>query len=568
VKTFRWDISLRSLFSFRRASRSDEKSSKAIDVSWMGVAVALPLSAFLGAQTLSAQEAKPFKDFNSYVSYVAKNHKAPFDRDGAVIPPAASKALAAKHTKAAAERTVASEAAAASVASGYKNIQVNQDRNPWPKAELGAAIDPSNGTSWVVMANDFRENYDHEFYHVSTNSGKTWTDDSMVGGNDPFTGFIPLTFQSDPGVSFDSGGNSYLSDITGNLILDFTNGYENLDTEIDVVQGYAHGTYTSLLPTPVDDQPCNGTFTGVFTCPGTLDKPLITTDTNPGSPNEGTTYVYYTYFCNGVPCTDGTATIPAFGSAILESHSAGPGQPFSAPALVSGSFTNTQFSDMVIDASGVPHIFFDDFTASPVVNMWESTLTAGTWVVTASPVASFIFNGLANASWGFRDSGAAAPGCGIHHHTAYCAFSANQVVGGKFESTPSVYLAAVNVNTASSKVHRVNNDPMNTFKDHFFAWATATPVGNVYVGWYDNRNDPFNAKVEYFVGKSTDGGKTFAEQKAVSDTAFNPCNGFPGCGFFGDYVQLVSGPDGVVHAAWSDTRDEASMQIWSENITW
>ncbi len=564
MKPVKRDISLGLLFSIRRATLSLESSRKIFNPNLIRATFAVLLTTFLWAQTATAQEARPFKDFKSYVTYVAKNHKAPFDRDGAAIPPAAAKALAAKHTKAAAEGTAATAAAV----SGYKNIQVNQDRNPWPKAELGAAIDPSNGTSWVVMANDFRENFDHEFYHVSTNSGKTWTDDSMVGGNDPFTGFIPLTFQSDPGVSFDNAGNSYLSNISGNLILDFNNGYENLDTEIDVVQGFAHGTYTSLLPTPIDDQPCNGLFTGIFNCPGVLDKPLITTDTNSGSPNEGTTYVYYTFFCNGAPCTDGTASIPAFGSAILESHSAGPGQPFSAPALVSGALTNTQFSDMVIDESGVPHIFFDDFTKSPVINMWESTLTDGSWVVSAKPVASFIFNGLGNLNWVFRDSGAAAPGCGIHQNTAYCAFSANQVAGGKFEGKPSVYLATVNVKTGSSKLARVNDDVFNDQKNHFFAWATATPNGHVYVGWYDNRNDPFNTKVEYFVGKSTDGGKTFPQQKAVSDTAFNPCTGFPGCGFFGDYVQLVSGPDGVVHAAWSDTRDEASMQIWSETITW
>lgn len=564
----RTDISLRPPVPIRRGSGSFESSIKILSGNVTRVTVAVFLTTLFWTCTATAQETKPFRDFNSYVTYVAKHHKAPFDRDGAVIPPAASKALAAKHTKAAAERTAAETAAVAGVASTYKNIQVNQDRNPWAKAELGAAIDPSNGTSWVVMANDFRENYDHEFYHVSTNSGKTWTDDSMVGGNDPFTGFIPLTFQSDPGVSFDSAGNSYLSDITGNLILDFNNGYENLDTEIDVVQGFAHGTYTSLLPTPVDDQPCNGLFTGTFDCPGTLDKPLITTDANPGSPNEDTTYVYYTYFCNGIPCTDGTASIPAFGSAILEAHSAGPGQPFTAPAQVSGALTNTQFSSMVIDVSGVPHIFFDDFTNFPAINMWESTLTGGTWVVSAKPVATFVYNGLLNPNWGFRDNGAEAPGCGIHLHTAYCAFSANQVAGGKFEASPSLYLATVNVNNGSSKVTRVNNDAFNGQKEHFFGWATATPNGHVYVGWYDNRNDPFNARVQYFVGKSTDGGKSFPEQKAVSDTAFNPCTGFPGCGFFGDYVQLVSGPDGVVHAAWSDTRDEASMQIWSETITW
>ncbi len=189
-------------------------------------------------------------------------------------------------------------------------------------------------------------------------------------------------------------------------------------------------------------------------------------------------------------------------------------------------------------------------------------------MVGQEPVARFVYNGLNNIQWGFRDFGAVAPGCGIHGNTAYCAFSANQLAGGRAESTPSVYLAVVDTPTGVSSIHRVNNDPFNASKDHFFAWATATPNGAVYVGWYDDRNDPFNTKVEYFVGKSTDGGKTFPKQVAVSDTGFNPCVGFPGCGFFGDYTQLVSGPDGVVHAAWSDTRDGASMQIFTQAITW
>ena len=235
---------------------------------------------------------------------------------------------------------------------------------------------------------------------------------------------------------------------------------------------------------------------------------------------------------------------------------------------MSGSHTQEQFSDMVIDSHGTPHIFFDDFTDPNFITMWESTLKGGNWVVGGNPVATFTYNGLNNLQWGFRDFGAVAPGCGIHGDTAYCAFSANQIAGGRAESTPSVYLAVVNTLTGASSINRVNNDPFNDSKDHFFAWATAKPNGAVYVGWYDNRNDPFNAKVQYFVGKSTDGGRTFPKQMAVSDTAFNPCIGFPGCGFFGDYTQLVSGPDGVVHAAWSDTRDGASMQIFTQPETW
>jgi hypothetical protein len=408
------------------------------------------------------------------------------------------------------------------------------------------------------------------FFHVSSNGGQAWTDDAMVGGNNPFVGFIPSTFQSDPGISFDGFGTGYLSTITGNVIFDFNANYENADTEIDVAQTFAGGTYANLLPIVIDVQPCNGLFypTVTFTCDATLDKPFVTTDNNPNSPHVGTTYVYYTLFCNfpaSGACTDGNVSnVQPFTSVIVESHSAGPGQPFSAPALVSGSLQNTQFSSLVIDSGGTPHIFFDDFTNSPTTNMWESTLVGGVWVVAHAPTVSFVYNGLLNNNWGFRDFGAEAPGCGIHGTTAYCAFSANQVGSGRLESTPSVYLAAVHTHSgAAASVVRVNNDTFNGSKHHFFAWATATPAGNVYVGWYDDRKDPFNTKVDYFVGKSTDGGKTFPKQQAVNDVSFNPCTGFPGCGFFGDYTQLASGPDGTVHAAWSDTRDAASMQVWS-----
>lgn len=536
-------------------------TKKAFSLLW--AVLGSSLTFLLCGQTSAQTPTAPFKDLTSYVQWMQKNHKAPFDRDGAVFPKGGAQTL----MKAQVAARVAQAAAPAAKASAFHNIQVNQDRNPWPKAEIGAAIDPTTG-NWVVMTNDFRRNFDQMFFHVSTNNGQNWTDDAMVGGSDPFTGSIPSTFQSDPGVSFDGSGNSYLSTITGNLLIDFVSGYENIDTEIDVAQGFAGGVYASLLPTPVDVQPCNGLiFTGPFTCDAALDKPLITTDSNPSSPNFGTTYVYYTLFCNfpasGV-CTDGTATVPFVQSAIVEVHSPGPGLPFSAPALVSGSLVNTQFSSMVIDSAGTPHILFDDFTNFPTINMWESTLVGSTWMVARQPAVSFVFNGLRNLNWAFRDNGAEAPGCTIHRSTAYCAFSANQVGNGKMEATPSVYLATIRVGTGNaSSVVRVNNDPFNDQKHHFFAWATATPGGSVYVGWYDDRRDAFSTKVDYFVGKSTDGGKTFPKQQAVNDVSFNPCTGFPGCGFFGDYTQLVSGPDGVVHAAWSDTRDAASMQVWS-----
>jgi hypothetical protein len=92
MKPVKRDISLGLLFSIRRATLSLESSRKIFNPNLIRATFAVLLTTFLWAQTATAQEAKPFTDFKSYVTYVAKNHKAPFDRDGAAIPPAAAKA--------------------------------------------------------------------------------------------------------------------------------------------------------------------------------------------------------------------------------------------------------------------------------------------------------------------------------------------------------------------------------------------------------------------------------------------------------------------------------------------
>ena len=156
----------------------------------------------------------PTERIAALVNYVQSRHMAPFHRDGVMLPQGGAQALLKQL------RNLPLPAARAGT-----NMKVNQDRNPWPKTEVGAAVDPSNGKNYVVMSNDFRESWDHMFYHVSTNGGTAWTDDSMVGGADPVTGLIPLTFQSDPGVAFDSVGHSIVSTLTGNMIFDSINNY-------------------------------------------------------------------------------------------------------------------------------------------------------------------------------------------------------------------------------------------------------------------------------------------------------------------------------------------------------
>lgn len=125
----------------------------------------------------------------------------------------------------------------------------------------------------------------------------------------------------------------------------------------------------------------------------------------------------------------------------------------------------------------------------------------------------------------------------------------------------------MNTLTGSSKIHRVNGDPFNDGFDHFFPWATTKADGSVYVGWYDDRNDPFNTKVEYFVGIRPMVGKTSQSRRLLVIPHLIPASASPGVASSEDYTQIASGPDGVVHAAWSDTRDGASMQIFSQAVT-
>ncbi|MBE3557796.1 MAG: hypothetical protein IMW89_01030 [Ktedonobacteraceae bacterium] len=457
-----------------------------------------------------------------------------------------------------------------------RNVRVNQDHNPWPKTDVAIAVNPLNPRNIIVATNDLRQLFTRSYYHVSMDGGKTWSDDVVAESMNPTTSGA-YTLVSNPGVAFDRDNHSIIVSLASNTILDTKTNYANFDTQISLVKGYAGGLYTDNVTTTIDFLPCNGHASASLqaNCQGQLDRPQVAVDTNPHSPRVNTIYVYYTFFCAGKKqnntlksCTHGNITLPPGSSAILESHAAGIGQPFSRPALVSGPRTQAQFASMVIDSKGVPHVFFDDFSAAPAIRIYEATLSSNGWTARSKPVATFTYLGLNNPHWHFRDNGAAAPGCTISDERAYCAFSASQIGDGPISRTPDVYLAAIDTSSGESTITRVNDDETGEGRDHFFPWAAADEKGSVYVGWYDNRRDPAGVKVEYFVGKSSDEGKTFDRQQAVSDTAFNPCAGFPGCASFGDINQLAIGSDGVVHAAWADARSGAGLQIYTQALKW
>lgn len=99
-----------------------------------------------------------------------------------------------------------------------------------------------------------------------------------------------------------------------------------------------------------------------------------------------------------------------------------------------------------------------------------------------------------------------------------------------------------------SKPVRVNSDPVHDGIDQFFQWMAVDPVtGDVYVQFYDRRDDPANRKTGVTLARSTDGGKAFANYAWSSEpfASDRPA-------FLGDYTWLAA-YDGKVYGAWTET---------------
>jgi len=87
-----------------------------------------------------------------------------------------------------------------------------------------------------------------------------------------------------------------------------------------------------------------------------------------------------------------------------------------------------------------------------------------------------------------------------------------------------------------SKPLRVNSDPTHNGIDQFFQWMAVDPVtGDVYVQFYDRRDDPANQKTGFTLARSTDGGKTFTNY-SWAETPFESKQP----AFLGDYTWLTA----------------------------
>jgi hypothetical protein len=110
--------------------------------------------------------------------------------------------------------------------------------------------------------------------------------------------------------------------------------------------------------------------------------------------------------------------------------------------------------------------------------------------------------------------------------------------------TDVMMVRSTNLGATFSAPRRVNDDPINHAKWHWFGTLSVAPNGRLDAVWLDTRYAANNIGSQLFYSYSTNAGVTWARNIPVS-TSFNPFLGYPNQNKMGDYISMVSDNDGA-----------------------
>ena len=113
-----------------------------------------------------------------------------------------------------------------------------------------------------------------------------------------------------------------------------------------------------------------------------------------------------------------------------------------------------------------------------------------------------------------------------------------------------MFIRSTNGGQTFSAPRRINDDPVNHAKWHWFGTLSVAPNGRIDAVWLDTRNAANNTDSQLFYSNSFDGGNTWSHNVAISNS-FNPFLGYPNQNKLGDYITVVSDNAGanVAYAA-------------------
>jgi len=121
---------------------------------------------------------------------------------------------------------------------------------------------------------------------------------------------------------------------------------------------------------------------------------------------------------------------------------------------------------------------------------------------------------------------------------------------GFTDGSDVMFVRSTDGGTTFSAPRRVNDDPVNHSKWHWFGTLSVAPSGRIDAVWLDTRNAANNSDSQLFYSYSIDGGSTWSPNVAVSNP-FDPFIGYPNQSKIGDYITVVSDDAGanVAYAA-------------------
>ena len=115
---------------------------------------------------------------------------------------------------------------------------------------------------------------------------------------------------------------------------------------------------------------------------------------------------------------------------------------------------------------------------------------------------------------------------------------------GATNGSDVMFTRSTNGGQTFSAPRRINDDPVNHAKWHWFGTLSVAPNGRIDAVWFDTRNGANNTNSQLFYSSSSDGGNTWLPNVAVS-ASFNPFVGYPNQNKIGDYITIVSDNTGA-----------------------
>lgn len=400
------------------------------------------------------------------------------------------------------------------------NVRVSRDQFT-AHSETTIAQSTRDPRNLIGASKMFTDNQNYIFRigtYASFDGGTTWIDNGQLAGLDEYR----LT--SDPIMVFDSAGTAYIEVLAARDQQRLSALYLYRSTD---------GGRTWSEPILVAKKPS-----------GFSDKNWLATDTT-GGPNDGNLYTTWVHIEDEM-------------YHVLFARSTDGGSTWSEPIELAGERGQTRQAQIVsVGAGGTVYVLWTNLSANRMELVASTdggkTFSAIRPVVGVQRVDPL--NG--NLRRGFVMPGFVADP--VRPDTLYAAWD-----DGRLGDADVLFTSSSDGGKTWSPPVIVNGHTRN---DQFQPWIAVNTQGELYLQWFDRRDDPRDLLVHTYAARSADGGKTWSEVR-VTDVASDPTVGLPMTGddgFYGDYQALVADADGA-YLLWNETRD-GSQEVYTARVT-